>query len=40
MNIKNIILIILIVIVIAILGVFIFNTANDNGKMKVQVFTF
>lgn len=37
MNIKNIILIILIVVVLAILGVFIFNTANDNGKIDTQI---
>ena len=37
MNIKNIILIILIVVVLAILGVFIFNTATDNGKINTQI---
>ena len=37
MNVKNMILIILIVIVVAILGVFIFNTANDNGKIDTQI---
>lgn len=34
---KNIILIILIVIVVAILGVFIFTTANSNGKVNTQI---
>ena len=37
MNTQKIILIILIVIVVAILGVFIFTTANDNGKINTQI---
>lgn len=37
MNNQNIILIFLIVVVVAILGVFIFTTTGDNGKINTQI---
>ena len=37
MNNQKIILIFLIVVVVAILGVFIFTTTGDNGKINTQI---